>query len=43
MGGSWGSCLFSLASTALLIEKKDLGMIRGGNLAEKQGKAVPGV
>lgn len=38
-GGTWHPCLFSLASTALLIKKEDLGMIRGANLVEMQGGA----
>lgn len=35
-GAAWHPCLFSVTFTALLI-KKDLGMIRGVNLAEMLG------
>lgn len=40
-GGTWHPCLLSLASTALLIKKEDLGMIRGADLAEGGGRRCP--
>lgn len=36
-GGNLAPCLFSLASTALLIKKEDLRMIRVANLVEMLG------